>query len=91
MEPTTLLPVISLLLLVSVEYGGWSLLGFLTGRGQLGSSRSSSSGQSTPMPESCWCLGSTRPGRLRLRWGRALGQEWEERKTREMMDKEGGS
>jgi hypothetical protein len=23
MEPTTLLPVISLLLLVSVEYGGW--------------------------------------------------------------------
>src|SRR5215211_2807680 len=63
----------SLLLLVSVEYGGWSLLGFLTGRGQLGSSRSSSSGQSTPMPESCWCLGSTRSGRLRLRWGRALG------------------
>jgi hypothetical protein len=36
MEPTTLLPVISLLLLVSVEYGGWSLLGLLTGRGQLG-------------------------------------------------------
>jgi hypothetical protein len=36
MEPTTLLPVISLLLLVSVEYGGWSLQGFLTGRGQLG-------------------------------------------------------
>jgi fucose 4-O-acetylase-like acetyltransferase len=36
MEPTTLLPVISLLLVVSVEYGGWSLLGFLTGRGQLG-------------------------------------------------------
>ena len=39
MEPTTLLPVISLLLLVSVEYGGWSLLGFLTGRGQLGEFR----------------------------------------------------
>ena len=39
MEPTTLLPVISLLLLVSVEYGGWSLLGFLTGRGQLGKFR----------------------------------------------------
>ena len=32
-------------------------------------------------------LGSTRSGRLRLRWGR----DWEERKTREMMDKEGGS
>jgi fucose 4-O-acetylase-like acetyltransferase len=39
MEPTTLLPVISLLLLVSVEYGGWSLPGFLTGRGQLGEFR----------------------------------------------------
>jgi hypothetical protein len=39
MEPTTLLPVISLLALVSVEYGGWSLLGFLTGRGQLGEFR----------------------------------------------------
>jgi hypothetical protein len=39
MEPTTLLPVISLLLVVSVEYGGWSLLGFLTGRGQLGEFR----------------------------------------------------
>jgi hypothetical protein len=36
MEPTTLLPVISLLLLVSVEYGGWSLQGLLTGGGQLG-------------------------------------------------------
>jgi hypothetical protein len=39
MEPTPLLPIISLLLLVSVEYGGWSLLGFLTGRGQLGEFR----------------------------------------------------
>src|SRR3712207_4220263 len=39
MEPTTLLPVISLLSLVSVEYGGWALLGFLTGRGQLGGFR----------------------------------------------------
>jgi hypothetical protein len=39
MEPTTLLPIISLLLLVSVEYGGWSLLGFLTARGQLGEFR----------------------------------------------------
>jgi hypothetical protein len=39
MEPTTLLPVIALLLLDSVEYGGWSLLGFLTGRGQLGEFR----------------------------------------------------
>ena len=37
MEPATLLPVMSLLLLVSVEYGGCSLLvGFLSGRGQLG-------------------------------------------------------
>jgi hypothetical protein len=39
MEPTTPLPVISLLLLVSVEYGGWPLLGFLTARGQLGEFR----------------------------------------------------
>jgi hypothetical protein len=39
MEPTTLVAIISLLLLVSVEYGGWSLLGFLTGRGQLGEFR----------------------------------------------------
>ena len=39
MEPTTVLPVISLLSLVSVEYGGWALLGFLTGRGQLGEFR----------------------------------------------------
>jgi hypothetical protein len=39
MEPTTILPVISLLLLVGVEYSGWSLLGFLTGRGQLGQFR----------------------------------------------------
>jgi heme/copper-type cytochrome/quinol oxidase subunit 4 len=39
MEPTTVLPVIVLLSLVSVEYGGWALLGFLTGRGQLGQFR----------------------------------------------------
>src|SRR3712207_8237899 len=36
MEPTNVLPIISLLSLVSVEYGGWALLGFLTGRGNLG-------------------------------------------------------
>ena len=39
MEPTTLLPFISLLSLVGVEYGGWAPLGFLTGRGQLGEFR----------------------------------------------------
>jgi hypothetical protein len=39
MEPTTVLPIIALLSLVSVEYGGWALLGFLTGRGQLGEFR----------------------------------------------------
>jgi heme/copper-type cytochrome/quinol oxidase subunit 4 len=39
MEPTTVLPVIVLLSLVGVEYGGWALLGFLTGRGQLGDFR----------------------------------------------------
>jgi hypothetical protein len=87
MEPTTLLPFISLLLLVSVEYGGWSLVGFLTGRGQLGE-----------FPEQFFRAGHAHAGvllvpweprssRLRLRWGR----DWEEWKTREMMDKEGGS
>ena len=39
MEPTRLLPIIALLSLVSVEYGGWALLGFLTGRGALGAFR----------------------------------------------------
>jgi hypothetical protein len=38
-EPTNVLPIISLLSLVSVEYGGWALLGFLTGRGNLGEFR----------------------------------------------------
>ena len=39
MKPTTLLPVITVLSLISVEYGGWALLGFLTGRGRLGGFR----------------------------------------------------
>jgi hypothetical protein len=39
MEPTRLLPIIVLFSLVTVEYGGWALLGFLTGRGPLGSFR----------------------------------------------------
>jgi hypothetical protein len=33
------LPIIALLSLVSVEYGGWALLGLLTGRGNLGEFR----------------------------------------------------
>jgi hypothetical protein len=37
--PTRLLPIIALLSLVTVEYGGWALLGFLTGRGELGAFR----------------------------------------------------
>ena len=36
MQPTRVLPAVSVLSLVSVEYGGWALLGNLTGRGQLG-------------------------------------------------------
>jgi hypothetical protein len=36
MQPTRVLPAVSVLSLVSVEYGGWALLGYLTGRGQLG-------------------------------------------------------
>jgi hypothetical protein len=39
MEPTRLFPIIVLLSLVSVEYGGWALLGFLTGHGTLGAFR----------------------------------------------------
>jgi hypothetical protein len=34
-DPTRLLPIVALLSLVGVEYGGWALLGFLTGRGAL--------------------------------------------------------
>ena len=39
MEPTRLFPIIVLFSLVTVEYGGWALLGFLTGRGALGGFR----------------------------------------------------
>jgi hypothetical protein len=39
MEPTRVLPIIVLFSLVTVEYGGWALLGFLTGRGPLGGFR----------------------------------------------------
>jgi hypothetical protein len=39
MEPTNVLPIIVVLSLIGVEYGGWALLGFLTGRGQLGGFR----------------------------------------------------
>jgi hypothetical protein len=39
LQPTRVLPAISVLSLISVEYGGWALLGFLTGRGQLGQFR----------------------------------------------------
>ncbi len=39
MQPTRVLPAVSALTLISVEYGGWALLGFLTGRGQLGQLR----------------------------------------------------
>lgn len=35
MKPTTLLPAIALASLITVEFGGWSLLGFLTGSGRL--------------------------------------------------------
>ena len=39
MEPARLLPIIVLLPLATVEYGGWALLGFLTGRGTLAAFR----------------------------------------------------
>ena len=39
MEPTRLFPIIVLFSLVTVEYGGWALPGFLIGRGALGGFR----------------------------------------------------
>ena len=52
MEPTRLFPIIVLLSLVTVEYGGWALLGFLTGRGTRGphSSKIRDVGGSRPAP-----------------------------------------
>ena len=32
MEPTNVLPIVAVFSLVTVEYGGWALLTFLTGR-----------------------------------------------------------
>jgi heme/copper-type cytochrome/quinol oxidase subunit 4 len=34
-EPTELLPIIAVLSIITVEFGGFALLGFLTGRGRL--------------------------------------------------------
>ena len=39
MQPTRVLPPVSVQSLIGVEYGGWGLLGFLTARGQLGQFR----------------------------------------------------
>jgi hypothetical protein len=39
MEPTRLFPIIALVSLVTVEYGGWALLSFLTGHGSLSAFR----------------------------------------------------
>ena len=61
MEPATLLPLISLLVLVSVEYGGWSLVGFLTGRGQLGE-----------FPEQFFRAGHAHAGVLLVPWEHTL-------------------
>ena len=36
MEATDFLPIVSVLSIVTVEFGGWALLGFLTGRATLG-------------------------------------------------------
>jgi hypothetical protein len=35
MEPTNVLPIVAIIALVSVEYGGWALLTFLSGRAKL--------------------------------------------------------
>ena len=86
MEPATLLPVISLLLLVSVEYGGWSLVGFLTGGGQLGVFQEQFF-RTRPWRTLVGALGAHALGGFGGPWGRDR-EEW---KSREMMDKEGGS
>ena len=39
MKATDFLPIVSVLSLITVEFGGWALLGFLTGRGSLGDDR----------------------------------------------------
>jgi hypothetical protein len=36
MKATEFLPIVSVLSLITVEFGGWALLGILTGRGSLG-------------------------------------------------------
>ena len=54
MEPTTLLPAIALLSLVTVESGGWALLGFITARrGALDARSTRRSGPGTPTPACC--------------------------------------
>jgi len=35
MEPTKILPIVAVLSLVSVEYGGWALLTYISGRAGL--------------------------------------------------------
>ena len=59
MEPTTLLPVISLLSLVGVKYGGWHFWASSPDVASSGSLESNSLGQATPMPECCWCSRSS--------------------------------
>ena len=58
MEPSRLFPIIVLLSLVTVEYGGRALLGFLAGRGGVARwlhSASGSSPRATRTPGCCWC------------------------------------
>lgn len=53
MEPTRLFPIIVLFSLVTVEYGGWALLGFLTGRGALGGFRWDWAARAAARPGRC--------------------------------------
>src|SRR5215216_244705 len=91
MEPTTLLPVISLLLLVSVEYGGWSHRDFSADAASSGVPGAVLPGRTRPWRSLVGALGAHALGVFGFGGGGPWGRDREESKTREMMDKEGGS
>jgi hypothetical protein len=59
MEPTNILPIVAVLSLVTVEYGGWALLSFISGREGLGDWQKASSEPGTPTPASSSCSHSS--------------------------------
>jgi hypothetical protein len=54
-EPTNILPVAAVISLVTVEYGGWALLTFLSGARACPTGRRASSERAMPTPASCSC------------------------------------